>query len=476
MSRSPQRWLFVVPALVLSGAAVFGWRSYSARRAWRELRPPVPALLGEQAPGCDAHIASCAARLQAYPPDHAALAEFAALCHANGRLDEAAAAYQALIALEPAEPRWPHRLAAILSGFGRLDEARPLLRRTTVLAPTQVVAWLKLGEAELKANALPSAEAAYSETLRLDPANAHALVGLARCDLQSGRLTAARSHLEQSVRAHGDAASAQSLLAEVFERLGNSEAAALARSRVANSGHYTEPADPWLEELNAVCFDPYTLLTAASTAVADGEPRKALPLLDRALQLAPRDARLHRQLAKTLAVLGDSARARTEAAQAVAFDPKNDAVRLDQIALLRRFGDEPAADQAIAEGVAACPTSTALNFEAGVLAANSGRLDDARRHLEFSWRSRPDQSAPALELAKVLFSQGRDADGFALLEEVLTRFPGENAALVILIRRGLETRDPRTAAWLALATERRAPADLLAELTTDYRRRFGTTP
>ncbi len=476
MPRLLQRLLLVAAVFALAAGAFIGWRSYAVRRNWSALRPPAPAALGPAAPGFDARIARCVERLQAYPPDHAALAEFASLCHANGRLDEAAAAYQALIVLEPNEPRWPHRLAAILSGFGRLDEARPLLRRVTELASANVVAWLKLGDAELKANALPAAESAYQEALRHDPANAYALVGLARCDLQSERLTAARSHLEQSVRANGDAASAESLLAEVFERLGNADAAALARSRVANSGHYTEHADPWLEELTADCYDPYAILTAASTAVADGLPRKALPLLDRGLQIAPHDARLHRQLAKTFAVLGDNTRARREAEQAVVYDPQNDAVRLDLIGLLRRFGDEPAADRAIAEGVAACPTSTALNFEAGVLAANSGHLDEARRHLDFAWRSRPDQSAPALELAKVEFALGRDSDGFALLEDVLHRFPAENAALVLLIRRGIEIGDTRTAGWLARAAERHAPDSLLAELNADFRRRFGTTP
>lgn len=475
MSKLLLRSIAAIAVLAIAAAGYVGWRQYSARRAWQALRPPTPAPLGTSAPGADARIAACAARLDGWPPDHAALAEFTRLCHANGRLDEAMAGYQALIVLEPNDPHWPHLLATILSGFGRLDEALPLMRRTTALDPSYLVAWLKLGDALLKSNALPDAQAAYQEALQRDPGNAYALVGLARCDLQSGRLTAARSRLEQSVRANGDAACAESLLAEVFDRLGNPEAAAYARSRVANSGHYTEPPDTWLEALNADCYDPYALLTAASTAMSDGLPKKALPLLERAIGLAPNDARLHRQLAKTLTALHEPARARQEAERAVALDPGNDAIQLDLIALLRQTGDEPAADRAIMAGLQACPNSTALHVEAGVLAANAGRLDEARRDLEFAWQSRPDQAGPALELAKVYFATGRDPDGFALLEDVLKRFPTEKAALVMLIRRGIEKGDPRTAGWLQRAASLNPPKELLAELTADYRRRFGPT-
>src|SRR5436190_12236907 len=116
MNRLIPRLLFVVLMGVIV-AGYFGWKTYAARRAWASIRPSAPALVGAAAPGLDARLTACAERLNHWPPDVSALAEFARVCHANGQLDAAIAGYQALIALSPAEPRSPYRLASILAGY-----------------------------------------------------------------------------------------------------------------------------------------------------------------------------------------------------------------------------------------------------------------------------------------------------------------------------------------------------------------------
>lgn len=455
----------------MAGAYV-GWRHWSEGRAWEQQHPPLPPPSGEAAPGLDRRLAACHAQLESWPPELAALGEFAELCHANGHLESAVAAYQALLRLQPDEPRWPHRLAVILAGYGQLDDAIPFFARTTALAPDYLVAWLKLGDAHLKSNALPPAQAAYQEVLNRDPDNRYALIGLARCDLQADRLTAARVHLQRAVAGLTDFAGAQSLLAVVYDRLGNAAAAAAARSRVQRSGHYTEPTDPWMEELAFKCHDPYVLLTAASGASVEERPERARALLERGLSLAPNDARLRRRLGKDLAVAGDFAGSRRELERAVELDPANDAIRLDLLAILRRLQDDAAFNQQVETGLLASPSSAGLHFEAGRLASRAGRLDEAIEHLEYSWRVGPDQSAAALELAEAYFARGQDAQGIALLEEVLVRFPKEYGALITLIRRGTASDDPRTPAWLQRAAEGGAPATLINELRRGYEQRL----
>ncbi len=381
--------------------------------------------------------------------------------------------YRALIVLEPNEARWPHFLASILAGYGRLDEAMPLLRRATVLAPDHVVGWLRLGEALFKANATTEAEAAYREALQRSSANPYALLGLARCDLQLERWTAARSHLQQAVAADPRFAGAQNLLASVFERLGNPEAAAVARSRVADDGHYTEPVDSWADELTAYCHNPYTLLVTASAATAEGTPAKALPPLQRALALAPDDPRIHRQMAKTLSNLGDMAGARMELEKTVALAPDDENMRLDLVALLRAGKEREALERAVAAGVAACPSSAALHFEAGLLAAEAGRLDEAAEHFRFTWKNRPDEPDAARELAKVYFRSDRGEDGVAVLERLLIVEPRDQATQVLLVQHGLATADPRTAGWLRRALDAGTPGPQLLELQQDFQHRSG---
>lgn len=473
MNRSLPRLflLLALPAALVGG--YFGWRGYTARQAWADLRPELPAAVGPSAPGLDARLAACAERMKTWPPDLAALREFTRVCHANGLLDAATAGYQALARLEPTEARWPYLLASILAGYGRLDDATPLLRRTTELAPDYLVAWLKLGEAQLKANATAAARSAYEEALRRDAGNPYALLGLARCDLQEDRWTGARQHLQLAVAGHPDFSGAQSLLASVYERLGNAEAAAAARERVKTDGHYVEPADPWLEDLVNDCHDPYTLLVAAAAALADGKTPRSRALLERGLSLAPNDARLHRQFSKTLAAAGDAAGARTQLERAVALAPTSEPLQLDLVTLLRQERDVPALERAVAAGLIACPDSAGLHFQAGLLAFEAGRLDDAAYHLEFTWHNRPDQNAAGVELARVYFQRGRDPEAVAILEDVLSRYPREGAALVLLVRHGTETGDARTAGWLRRLVDAGAPASLLAELQQNYQRRFG---
>ena len=456
-------------------AGYFGWQHYSQNRDWALQRPALPALTGDSSPGLDARLQASARRLETWPPNLPALIEFTRVCHANGAFESAISGYGVLVILQPAEPRWPYSLAAILAGYGRLDEALPLLKRAVAMAPDYVPARLKLGEALLKANDLPGAEQAFAEVLRREAENPHAMLGLARCSLEADRLTAARAQLQRLVTAHPDFTSAQSLLGSVFERLGNTQGADLARARVRRGGHYPDPADPWINALIAECHDPYTLLIAASAALADKRPQDALPILERGLALAPQDARLHRQLGKTRAFGGDLVAARAELEQAVNLDPTNDAIHLDLLIILRRVNDPAALEAAIARASAACPTSAALRYEAGLIASRAGRLEEATNHLEYAWRTQPDQTAAAFEAAVVRFRRAQPAEAIALLEDVLARYPEDGTASLMLLRHGIEVGDARTDEWLARATASNPAAPALAELRETYQRCFSAS-
>lgn len=467
--------LFVAALLAAAGSWLW-WHAQADTRRWTRLRPALPAAAGDSAPGLDARLAACAAKFARWPADEAALAEFTLLCHANGLLPEAIRGYEALIALQPAEARWPHLLTGILTGYGRVDEALPLLQQAAALAPAQPIVWQRLGEAQLKSNRLAEAAAAFDQVLKLRPADIHALFGLARADLQAGRLTAARSRLQEAVAANPDFPGAQTLLASVFERLGNPAAAQAARLRVRGDGHYTEAPDPWAVDLGAYCHNPYTLLVAASGLSSDGRNREALPLLERAIALAPQDARLHRQLGNTLAKIGDLPAARPKLERALALDPSNEKIRNDLINLLKGLKDVPAMEQVVLAGLTASPDSTAFRFEAGLIAVRQGRGADAAALFEEVWTRAPDQTAAPCELAAVHFANGRASEGEAVLQKLLAQHPDDPGVLTLLVRRGIETRDPRTGEWLRRAQDTGKSLPTLAELRQAYFARFGVMP
>jgi predicted Zn-dependent protease len=473
----PPKLILVVSLFSVAGATAWiGWTRFHDARQWARSRPALPDPAGDAAPGLDARLVACATRFAAWPPDPAALAEFAQLCQVNGHPAEAMAAYQVLVSIDRADPRWPHRLAQLLTGYGRIAEALPLLENATALAPREPVVWQRLGEVRLKNNQPTEAGVAFAEVLKLRPADAHALFGLARCDLQAGRFTAARARLQEAVAAHPDFPGAQSLLASVWERLGNPAAAQAARLRVRGDGRYTDAPDPWAVDLAAYGHDAYTLLVAASAQVSDGRPRLALPLLERALVLDPRDARIHRQLGNTYARLGDLPAARAPLERAVALAPGDEKMRTDLINLLKGMKDDDAVEQTVLAALAANPGSTAFRFEAGLIASRQGRTVEAIGHFSAVWADAPAQTAAPCELAAVYFAAGRAAEGEAVLERLAMDHPSDPAVLTLLVRRGIETRDPRTGDWLRRAQDTGKALSTLAELRQAYFARFGVMP
>ena len=476
MFRFPHTQFVVAVAVLLTAIGAWAWNATASRRHWARERPEAPAVDNASAPGLSPRLTAAAASIAAWPPNQAALAEFAQLCHANEFLAEAERAYAVLMRLAPAEPRWPHLRARILTGFGRLDEALPLLEKTTQLAPDQPLAWARLAEARLKHNDLTGASVAFEQVLRLQPKSVHALFGLARCDLQGGRLTAARARLQEAVAADPKFPGAQSLLATVYERLGNLPAAEAARQRVSGDGRYTEMPDPWAVDLASYCHHPYTLLVAASAEVSDDRPAQAIPLLERALQLDSNDGRVHRQLARARGRLGDFAGARAALERAVERAPTDEKIRGELILLLRQTKDLPALEKTIADGLAATPDSASLRFEAGLLAAQAGRRDEAEAHFLFVSRAQPEESAAPCELAAIYFSSGRADRGLAVLESVLEKDPRCAPALTMLVRYGLDQGDPRTGRWLRQALAVGEPSPALAELHRAFEHRFGRIP
>jgi tetratricopeptide (TPR) repeat protein len=185
---------------------------------------------------------------------------------------------------------------------------------------------------------------------------------------------------------------------------------------------------------------------------------------------------LHRQLAKTHTVLGNPAAARAQMEQAVALEPTNDAIHLDLLALLRQAQDNAALTNALTRAVDACPTSAALQFEAGVIAAQSSRWDDAARFFEIAWRNQPDKTAAAYEAATAHFRRGQPEAAIALLEKLLTRLPKSPTAGLMLVRYGIQSGDARAADWLQRTIAAEPPPAVMAELQQDFQRRFGATP
>jgi predicted TPR repeat methyltransferase/lipoprotein NlpI len=99
-------------------------------------------------------------------------------CHGGGRLDEAEAAYRAVLAAEPANPDALHLLGVLQAQRGRHDEAAVLIAAAIAANPHEPMFHNNLGNVCTERGRLDEAEASYLRALQLDGSRVDALNNL----------------------------------------------------------------------------------------------------------------------------------------------------------------------------------------------------------------------------------------------------------------------------------------------------------
>lgn len=463
----------------LAGAAVAGlalWRGQQRAAALRDGVPERPALSGWPAE-LGQRIDASMAGLRAGEEPVRALGELGLLYHANGFYAEASTCYHALLQVDPDNPRWPHAFASILAGYGKLEEAAGLWRETVDLAPGYMPARLRLGDVLLKANRLDEAAKVYQEALRLDPRQPYAHLGLGRVHVARGQWQEAREPLEQAASL-SDQRLAYDLLPTVYERLGEHARALAMRGRSKAAGSYADTPDPWLDEMMLACYDTYRLAVAGGAAKHGGNRRVALQLLERARSLSPESAPVHFQLGLMYLETKEYTKARPHLEQCTRLAPDMADGWIHLSILLATVGDRAASERVLADGLARCPSSPGLHLERGHRLAAAKRHDEAIAAYRESFRLRPDEAAPLLSIATILFDQGRDAEAVAELRRALEAEPFFPPALSILAFHAI-TVGNRTEAleWLEqIELQPRVTRSDRERLTAAFREKFGSPP
>ncbi|HEU5079731.1 MAG TPA: tetratricopeptide repeat protein [Opitutaceae bacterium] len=466
--------------VVLGGGAAVGgvlWhRSNQAHAAWAAAQPAHPDVAGWPAEFRQ-RIDALNTAVKQWPPNPAALGELTRLYLANGFQAEAERGLRGLLVYDPANAHWPHYLASLVAGYGRLDEAISLWRKVAALDPKYAAARLKLGEALLKTNQLDEAQAVYSDALAIAPQDPYALLGLAQVALRTGRWGAARDNLETAVAANSSFAAGYSLLATVWERLGDTESAERARSKAKLLGRFKDLSDPWQDELTRDCYDVYRLQVLAATLSATGDAPAAITLLERAIVVSPDDPRTHRQLGKIYLGLHEHAKAQAELERAIALQPTEQAAYLDLINVFRATNDRAAAIEWIKKGLKEMPHSAGIHFEMALALLAEGKPEEA---LPFLMKARdldPDNVSADQQLAQAYFRMGREAEAVETMRAALARTPDNAPIVALMVRYQIRSGNAADAEkYLMEAHQAGADERTLGELVAEFQRRFGRLP
>src|SRR5262245_33503773 len=239
---------------------------------------------------------------------------------AEGRPDEAIAAFRRAIAVGPQYTDAYYNLGRELLLRGNVEQATPYLEFAVAHEPGNAATLLQLGTAYDRSNRLAEAETLYRRALARRPGFVAALVRLAAVEAAQGRRAAG---LEDARRAQalapGDAFANLALATLLSERDGASpEVVALFERAIA-----AKPG--WADPMNQLAW-----MLATDPEPSRRAPARALALADSALALGA-DANVVDTRAAALAALGrfDEATAAAGQARALALAARDSSLAHD---------------------------------------------------------------------------------------------------------------------------------------------------
>jgi tetratricopeptide (TPR) repeat protein len=152
--------------------------------------------------------------------------------HRAGRIDEAEAAYRALLTSEPGRADAWHLLAMLLNENARREEAAAAIAKAVALAPADAMPYFTRGTIALARNDTPGAIAAFDAALARNPQFCEAATNLGLALAKAGRLEDAQAAHRRAVAINPKYAIAYYNLGQVLHRAGRT-ADAIAEYRAA---------------------------------------------------------------------------------------------------------------------------------------------------------------------------------------------------------------------------------------------------
>jgi tetratricopeptide (TPR) repeat protein len=167
-------------------------------------------------------------------------------------------------------------------------------------------------------------------------------------------------------------------------------------------------------------------------SLAEGDSRRAVMLLERALQFDPSNVDLLKNLGTALMAGGNAASAVTHLRQATLLDPKSYESYGNLGMALRRLGDRDAATESLRHAVTVCPGWRPACLSLAEILLTQGDLDEAELLLRRSLNSPLDDADTLLALGKLHASRHEWTTAAQCFDSVLQSQPGHLGALCAL--------------------------------------------
>ncbi|HVN98947.1 MAG TPA: sulfotransferase [Steroidobacteraceae bacterium] len=333
--------------------------------------------------------------------------------------------------LLPQDASVQHALGQALEERGQLPRAAQCLQRAVELRPDFAEAHDDLGRVRLALGDVEGAVASGRKAIELRPELAAAHGNLANAERARGALDAAIAGYQRVVGLEPELA------------LGHRE---LARALIA--ADRADEALPHLERLVKLQPDAETLSDYATLLVSLGRYAEAVSRYRAAIERAPKDARLHSNLAHALHCAGEHHGAIEAARKALSLDGRLPEAWLHLGNALLAHSEVPQAEASYRDGLALAPEHVGLLAAHAMALRALSRIDDAEAVAAraLALRRSPDLLALCGNLAA---DRGRFDEAGECFAEALALAPELPEALVGVTRTRRMTNSDQ--AWLAAA-------------------------
>lgn len=384
-------------------------------------------------------------RVRVRPDDAAEIRKLAQLYHANRFFQEARLCYRLTATTAAGLSAKDHYyLADIDHNEEALDDAQAELRDVILSEPDYLPARIALADSLFKSGRDAFAAIEFEAVLTRHADQPQAVVGLARLELKQGNDTSAFARLEKLLATHPETTSAAALLAQILDRRGDKERAA-AMTQWSRQKNEPVPADLWMTELFAHCYDLQSLTLKVEQYLLAGQMDEAVPLLNRVEELDPSSwiPHLLRGWAHARATRYKEAVNEYRLGLQKGGDPEKICPLL--VGALLALGNISDAADLMADYYAKLPESVAVLSAYSEVTLRQGNLKLSRELLSKILRKEPYLYTANMNLAKILWSANERDEAVKCLRRVVQVYSVDVASRGLLGQYYLEKSQPRLA-------------------------------
>ena len=398
-----------------------------APRQLREVKAPdiskmTPAVQEQMR----ARFETLTSKTQSHAPDGELATAYGAvgeLLLAGRYLDSAEPALLNAHDLAPKDPAWPYYAAQLYRLRGELENAAASFREVVALQPDSVPARVWLASVYIDLGRYDEAQPLLDAVLQKEPQSTAALFHLGRVALARRDFPRAVSLLEAAARSDPSAAAVHYPLAMAYRGAGRlADADAQLRRRDQRNTEIA-PSDPLMDRLDALLEGPQAFEVRGTEALNRGEWSNAIESFRRGVGVAPDNPLLRHRLATALFMAGQFDEAERQFADLARRSPEYAPAQYSLGVLLESRGHDAEAMDRYAVAVKGQPTYVQARMRLAGVLRRSGHAGEALAQYDEVLTIDPRMADAAIEGAVTLVRLQRYTDARDRLVAGMNAFP-----------------------------------------------------